>query len=983
MAYVRAPSFSDITNSKKDCNDVCSLCPLHTSAYRVRGEIHPKVEGRTSILIVGEAPGIAERGKPFDGQAGQITRVLLDKTGLGEYCSFTNVAKCRPYNMIESKWGMKQIGRPPNQLEMLACRPLLQRELDICKPDFIILLGNPPLQSLFDDKKMTITRVRGEVLSWRGIPTMPIIQPASILHNGSQSLVNQIVSDLRKAKQHIFEGGVRDRLADVKWSYIRNRDELGQIMRRSRDQKISIDTETNTLDFWQEDARILCAGIAFDKNECFVLPMDHKDSPMVTDVPWMEFMVALYKMVMMSPRVTYHNLQFDATFMREQFMRHLNKLYIEFKNAHCSLIQHYLLDPNGSHKLEDLAESIGYPNYKDGPKKYLKSLPAKMRNWGNIPLSVLGPYNAYDTCSAYEIEDNFSKEIYGNEFHSNAYTNVLSEATREVAMMEHKGVAMDMKRNEDLLESYKKTVDAIGSEIYNNPLVLQTLIRNGKVPIFRMEDVRQENGFLREKPVSYGKVKIEAALSLTSPDQLSKFFYDDLGLSTDGVSKGKKGHSTAREYLDMFDSQFRALAMKLGRFRRVTVGKDEVAEFPSELVFKGWKVALKVPELERKLWEAELSGDQNAIRSAESTLQRARELKLLFALHVPHTMVSFRDRDKLYTTYIRPVAKWVDPRTGIYHYDLHVNGTITGRLTSGIHTIVKQEDIQSQFISKLGRERGLILAADYSAIEVRVMASFSGDEKLIQIFKDGIDIHRQVAAFAFRKNIEDVTSMERRYSKTVHFGILYLESDDSLAGRLRGPGETVEDCLVRVVTFKNGYFETFSGVKRHIDRMQSDLAKKGVAHVIAERQELAEFVYNQKRGLNRYLISAFDRMLPVEPDTSNWDMKVRPVNWPIQSTATDMTTTAAIRINRRFRANGMYSHIVFLIHDAIYVDTCPEEVDKAIEIMKEEMEQNVPAWMKCPVKADFEVGPSWGEQKPLEDKKMAKGDRHAASMIRN
>jgi DNA polymerase I-like protein with 3'-5' exonuclease and polymerase domains len=543
-------------------------------------------------------------------------------------------------------------------------------------------------------------------------------------------------------------------------------------------------------------------------------------------------------------------------------------------------------------------------------------------------------------------------EIQSNPFLVQAYNNVLVEIMRELCLIEYAGVQIDMKKNAELRSKYEMELEDINISILKNPLVFKSLIP--RIPVLEKRTLL-DNG--------------KRLLSLTSTAQLAKLFYQDLKLPSEGVKKGKPNKktgkstpSTSKEVLRKFTEEFKDIANKLGYYDEVTSedGKDVTKVYPyDQIIDKGWGV---------------LQSKDGSVFTQEDI----DDHRSLLARHVPYLMQNHRDKNKLYTGYVKPVDKWVDPITNIYHPEFNIFGTITGRLSSGIHTIAKVEDIQSQFISKF--PDGKIIAADYSAIEVRVLASFTGAPKLIQIFMDGVDIHRQVAAFAYRLPVSEITETQRRYSKTVHFGIIYLEGDDSLVGRLRGKGESITECYKRVRAFKDGYFAEFPEAKRYISDMQSWLKNKGVAHPLPEFRDLAD--KSIKRSLNRYLVTPFGRLLPVEPEADSWDLQVRAINWPIQSTATDMTTTAAIRINRRFRANKMRAHVIILIHDAIFVDCPTEELEEVLPIIREEMETKVPPWMKCPVKVDIEVGRSWGETKPLKDKGMKKGDRLAASNIK-
>jgi uracil-DNA glycosylase family 4 len=949
----------EILESKSSCIDTCSSCPQFRSTHRVPGEIRTHQEGVPSILVVGEAPGIDEVNKPFQGQLGMVTRVLLQKVGLDQYASYTNLAKCRPFDIVDTKWGKKKVGRSPSEAEIQSCKSLLLDEITQCKPDFIIALGGVAHSALMP-KSGSITKVRGQLMNYNGIKYMPIIHPAQLMRSGSQALANQILGDLKNVKSLMFEGRIKPKTESVVWSYLETNAHLAMVIQKARDKKIAIDIEATSLDAFVSHASILCIGIALSPTEAYILPIDHKEASSLTQIDRVTAMRFIYKLFAVVSKITIHNAQYDAPYIREQLLRNLVPDWSQFYHKiHDSMIQHYVVDPNGEHNLQSLSSAcLNYPaDYKDKPKEYLKSLPPSLRKYENIPLSILGPYCAYDTTASYELEDIFYNQIQSTPYMRDFYNNLLCEAVREFCIIESSGVQMSKTKNQQLIQEYETTLNDIHEKIVRNPMVLQYLVQ--KIPVL------QPRSICGSKEPHLESIK--DLLNIGSPRQLSDLFFSKgaLGLSTIGVGRNKDTkdgtpvYSTDSETLVMLDGRFRERAIELGAYEELHKdGQDPVRIFKDELVYQHWACALGLTE-------------------GFDTPEERTATRELIGAYVPHLVQGWREKSKLYTSYVKPVeTKWITDQRWLYYVEHKLFGTITGRLSSGIHTIVNDDDIQSQFISKWGSS-GSIIAADYAAIEVRVLASLSGDAKLVKIFVDDVDIHRQVASFAFRKPIDQISEMERRYAKTVHFGILYLQGDDTLAAKLRAKDETFAECLERVKEFKAGYFREFPLVRDHIDRMQRCLRDKGVAHALKEKQEEAERLV--KPGMNKILITPYGRYIPCEPDTSNWEMQVRPVNYPIQSTATDTTLAAAIRINRRFRESGMKAHILFVIHDALYVDAPNDEIQNALKIMQEEMVENLPSWMKCPMKADFKVGPSWGEGKSIKDKGFAvKGSRISA-----
>jgi len=945
-----------VLRTKLHVLDTCRSCPLCEISPRVAGELKKKVDGQPSILVVGEAPGVDEWEKPFQGKHGALTKALLEKLGLLPYCSFTNVVKCRPWIIEHKKWGDKKVGKPPGPIESSLCRSQFLAEIEYCKPDVILLLGAAPMAQLLPASQTgnSITAARGNFYDFNGIPTMPTFSPSAVLNSGSQTILDQIILDLKNLRSKITGREIVLRENSVKWSYIKNRQELADLVQKARGARISLDTENNSLDPFYENLKLLLYCVAFSPTESYVVVVEHKERSEVTELTPEDGLRGLIKIMEVAGEASFHNLQYDAPVIKTIVKRRLGIDWSNFKNLHDTIIMHYVVDPGGVHNLDDLSSTLGYGPYKEEPKKFLATLPKDQRNWENIPLRILGRYNAVDGCVGWELFDNLMKKIDSSPFTSRLYHGLLEKAARFQVKCEYAGVLMDLEKNRELESKYLGGMKDLHDKVINNPLVMKHLVTN-RVPVVKNHISNNPSEPPRLELSKFSREEFRSYLNLGSPKQLSELFFEQLKLPTTGVRKGKSGYSTDASVLLRFSGEFTRKAESLNRF---TLNEDTGEKsYPPELVTKGWKLALSQGE-------------------GEESSESVKEVRNLLALWVPHQIVTYRAYSKLYSSYIKPVReKWVDPVTGIYHPDIKLWGTITGRSSAGIHTIPEEPEIKSQFLSKRPGD-GLFLSADYSAIEVRIMASFARDEGLIDIFRRGVDIHRQVAAFAFRKELDAVTEMERRYSKTVHFGILYLEGDESLAARLRRPGETLEEVLDYVLEFKGGYFRAFPNVKKHISRMQNCLRYKGVAHALESLQEEAERYV--KPGLNKYLVTPFGRLLPIEPDTSSWDMLVRPVNWPIQSSAGDFTLEAAIRCQERFEKEGLYSHVIFTVHDSINVDTCESEVSTVLEIMREEMIENIPSWMTCPVKVDFKVGKNWGYQEPLEAKNMARGSRLGA-----
>ena len=299
-------------------------------------------------------------------------------------------------------------------------------------------------------------------------------------------------------------------------------------------------------------------------------------------------------------------------------------------------------------------------------------------------------------------------------------------------------------------------------------------------------------------------------------------------------------------------------------------------------------------------------------------------------------ILQYRGVKKLLSTYIDALPLLVNPVTGRIHTSYNQAVTATGRLSSAnpnLQNIPIREDIgrpiREAFIPR--DERHLLLSADYSQVELRLMAHLSGDEALCEAFREGKDIHSATAARIFKKSIEEVTSEERRRAKTANFGIIYGISAFGLSQRLRIPRSEAKQLI-------EGYFESYPGVKAYMDNTVAKARDTGYAETLF--------------GRRRYL---------ADIDSRNANARAlaerNAINAPIQGTAADIMKLAMVGVARRFREEGIRSKIIMQVHDEIVVDMLRSEQECVERIVKEEMEGA--AKLSVPLTAECGVGENW------------------------
>mgnify|MGYP000320887371 FL=1 len=313
-------------------------------------------------------------------------------------------------------------------------------------------------------------------------------------------------------------------------------------------------------------------------------------------------------------------------------------------------------------------------------------------------------------------------------------------------------------------------------------------------------------------------------------------------------------------------------------------------------------------------------------------------LESLRAKHpVVEKILEHRGLKKLLGTYIDALPKLVNPVTGHIHTSFNQTITTTGRLSSSNPNLqnipVRNEygkEIRKAFIPEEGC---LFFSADYSQIELRIMAHLSGDEHMIEAFRNGQDIHAATAAKIFKKSLEEVTKEERSKAKTANFGIIYGITAFGLAERM-GVSRTEAKELIE------GYFQTYPKVKEYMNRSIEMAREKGYT----------ETVYHRKCHLR---------------DINSHNAVVRgyaernAINSPIQGSAADIIKIAMIRIYRRFREEQLRSKMILQVHDELNFSVYPEEKEKVQQIVIEEMENAYS--MLVPLEADYGWGKNWLE----------------------
>ena len=335
---------------------------------------------------------------------------------------------------------------------------------------------------------------------------------------------------------------------------------------------------------------------------------------------------------------------------------------------------------------------------------------------------------------------------------------------------------------------------------------------------------------------------------------------------------------------------------------------------------------------EMKLVEKPRKTKKGQFVTSEEVLQQLRGKAPIVA-----DILDYRGLRKLLSTYIEALPKLVNPRTGHIHTSFNQTITATGRLSSSdpnLQNIPVRDDDGKEIRRCFIPEEGcLFFSADYSQIELRIMAHLSGDENMIASFNGGHDIHAATAARIWHKRIEEVTADERKKAKQANFGIIYGITTFGLAQRMNISNNEAKSLI-------DGYFATFPKVHEFMEKAKESARQRGYAETLYHRR--------------RYL-----------PDINSQNATVRgfaernAINAPIQGSEADIIKVAMIRIHDRFRREGIRSKMILQVHDELNFSVLPEEKELVERVVIEEMQGA--CQLSVPLTADAGWGSNWLE----------------------
>ena len=302
-------------------------------------------------------------------------------------------------------------------------------------------------------------------------------------------------------------------------------------------------------------------------------------------------------------------------------------------------------------------------------------------------------------------------------------------------------------------------------------------------------------------------------------------------------------------------------------------------------------------------------------------------------------ILDYRQLMKLNSTYVEGLKPYINPKTKRIHSFFHQTITATGRISStepNLQNIPTRFELGKQVRKIFKPEPGKVyIDADYSQIELRVLAHMSEDTHMVQAFKDGEDIHKQAASKVFKTQMEEVTKEQRSNAKAVNFGIVYGISDFGL-------GEQLGISRKIAKKYIEEYLQEYEGIKNFMDNMKEKAKETGYVETLFNRRR-----YIPELKSNNYMVRQFGERAAM--------------NTPIQGTAADIMKIAMINVYRKLDENGLEAKIVLQVHDEMMIEAPLNEAEKVKEIIKNEMESAIQ--LKIPLIAEVSEAENWYECK--------------------
>ncbi|MDW8329094.1 MAG: DNA polymerase I, partial [Candidatus Bipolaricaulota bacterium] len=411
------------------------------------------------------------------------------------------------------------------------------------------------------------------------------------------------------------------------------------------------------------------------------------------------------------------------------------------------------------------------------------------------------------------------------------------------------------------------------------------------------------------------RLKEKMLPELRSRDQEKLFYEIELPLISVLVEMELNGILLDREVLREQAKELETLATQLLQDIFRLAGQDFNPNSPKQVAYVLFE-KLKLPVLRKT-------------KTGPST--DAYVLQELAGLHpLPEKLLAYRELEKLLSTYVKKLPEYINPQTGRVHTTFQQHVTVTGRLSStepNLQNIPVRSELGGQirkaFVAPPGR---VLIGADYSQIELRILAHLSGDEGLVEAFERDEDVHARTAATIFNIPLESVNAQQRRIAKMINFGLSYGMTGYGLAQRTGIPRREAD-------RFVKSYFEKYPGVKAYMERtVQQAREQRYLETLLGRRRYFVELSAQTQREA---------------------------INFPVQGSASDIMKLAMIRVYEKIASGHIQAQMLLQIHDELIFEADAQHAARAAHLIQQTMERAFP--LRVPLKVETHIGTNWGE----------------------
>ncbi|MBO6087650.1 DNA polymerase I, partial [bacterium] len=450
--------------------------------------------------------------------------------------------------------------------------------------------------------------------------------------------------------------------------------------------------------------------------------------------------------------------------------------------------------------------------------------------------------------------------------------------------------------------------------------------------------------FDKKHPISFSDAPVDNVLSNASDElasilELSKFWIHDL---EEDELKIVYDIETPLSIV-LSDMEYTGVTIDKEYLKELTASMDEKLSQIEGKIFElsGCPFNLNSPKQVGEVLFVKMGLKSKKKRGKATFSTSAEVLEELSEEHeIAKLILDYRKYAKLKSTYTEALPALVSGKDGRIHCSFNQTVAVTGRLSSSNPNLqnipARTEEgnkIRNAFVPK-DKENGLILSADYSQIELRLLAHITQDKNLMEAFNSGVDVHTQTASKVFDVPVEEVTKDMRRKSKAVNFGIIYGQSKYGLAKAIGISNAEAEE-------FINKYFATYPRVKAYMDGTILEVQKKGYVETIFGRKRYLETELSSSNAMIREF------------------GKRAAINQPMQGTAADLMKIAMIDFHNKLKENKLKSKMIIQVHDEIVAEVYKPELEKVKSLVKEAMELNQP--LSVPLVVDINIGETWKE----------------------